>query len=132
MNNETHIGIAIILDSTRTKTVVGVRPSHVHLAGLHEFPGGKIEADETPQECALREAFEETSLKVTVIEKWDKIVFHHPEKAVVLHPFLCVGDENKELKKPWMWVDILTLDDQRFPEANKDLIARLKELSCPK
>ena len=46
--------------------LVGQRPPDVPLAGLWEFPGGKVQAGETPEAAAARECFEETGLTAQV------------------------------------------------------------------
>ena len=57
----TPIAIAVVLHNDCV--LIGVRPAGATLAGLWEFPGGKIEAGETPNEAAERECLEETGLK---------------------------------------------------------------------
>lgn len=48
------------------KVLIVQRPQHVPLAGLLEFPDGKIEAGESPEECLAREMREEFSIEVEV------------------------------------------------------------------
>jgi 8-oxo-dGTP diphosphatase len=129
MNSPDAIAIAIILDPTCTHVVVGIRPAGVHLAGKHEFPGGKVEDGETPQECVEREAHEETSLAVQIIQYWTPVTYSYPDRAVELHPFLCAASSDDPLMNPWKWIRIDALDDAVFPRANRTLITRLKQLA---
>jgi mutator protein MutT len=56
------IAVAIAVLEHNGKFLVGVRPPGVPLAGLAEFPGGKIDLGETPEAAAIRECREETGL----------------------------------------------------------------------
>ncbi len=56
------IGVAIIIE--RGQQVLLLRRKHVHGAGSWSTPGGHLEFQETPEECAVREAREETGLEI--------------------------------------------------------------------
>ena len=47
------------------RVLVAERPAGKNMAGLWEFPGGKVEADETPEAALIRELKEELSIDVT-------------------------------------------------------------------
>lgn len=115
-----------VLDGT---VLIAQRSANVHLADLWEFPGGKCLPEETPEECAVREAREETGLEVAVIEFWQAITYTYPDRTVTLHPFLCraVSGEAKPLgSRKIYWVSLDELDQYPFPEANKGLLERLR------
>ncbi len=57
---------AAILFDDLGRVLVGLRPVGKRLAGLWEFPGGKLEAGETPEECLVRELREELGVAVRV------------------------------------------------------------------
>jgi 8-oxo-dGTP diphosphatase len=54
-----------------------------------EFPGGKIDPGESPEECLRRELIEEMSVRVDVGESLPASTHHYPSFAVTLYPFVC-------------------------------------------
>ena len=64
IDNPVRVAIAIV--EQNGQFLVGVRPESVPLAGLAEFPGGKVHDDETAAAAAVRECREETGLQVVI------------------------------------------------------------------
>jgi 8-oxo-dGTP diphosphatase len=56
--------VAVALIDADGRILIAQRPAGKQLAGLWEFPGGKIEAGERPEECLIRELQEELGLEV--------------------------------------------------------------------
>src|SRR5689334_21158883 len=84
---ETRIAIAVVEDGGRY--LIGQRPPGGPLAGLWEFPGGKIEADETPQAAVARECLEETGFAVEVGQLYDEVSHAYEHGRVRLYFFAC-------------------------------------------
>jgi len=102
------------------------RPAGVPLAGLWEFPGGKVRPGETPEQAAVRECQEETGLDVEVVGTYPDVVEQYDHDRLRLHFFACaivagdvVADENRR------WVTASELTNYPFPAANGGLIAAL-------
>ena len=99
-----------------------------HLEGLWEFPGGKVEAGESPAACLRRELTEELSATFTVGALADTVRWEYPDRTVVLHFFECrleSGDIIPREQQGMQWVAPERLADYDFPPADRELIARL-------
>jgi 8-oxo-dGTP diphosphatase len=99
-----------------------------HLAGRWEFPGGKIEAGETPAAGLRRELEEELSATFTVGDLVETVRWEYPDRTVTLHFFDCrlesgviVPREEQAME----WVEPARLPDYDFPPADRELIERL-------
>lgn len=57
--------------------------------GCWEFPGGKVEAGETPEQCMARELLEEMDIRVLVGERLAQVSHTYPEIAIELIAFRC-------------------------------------------
>jgi 8-oxo-dGTP diphosphatase len=55
-----------------------------NLAGFWEFPGGKVEADETFEECLARELMEELNLETQVLDHFCDSVYHYDKGSITL------------------------------------------------
>ena len=105
-----------------------------HLAGLWEFPGGKLEAGETPAAGLRRELEEELSAIFTVGELVETVRWEYPDRTVVLHFFDCrleSGAIAPREEQGMEWVEPARLADYDFPPADRELIRRLSGRTRP-
>lgn len=101
-------------------------------AGYWEFPGGKRELAETPQECAIREVSEELGIGIRCIRRLDTLEHQYPNALVTIHAFLCEhldGEPQALQVAQFRWIDPGDLDQYQFPEANGPLLEKAKALS---
>jgi len=103
------------------------RLQDTHLAGLWEFPGGKIWPGEPPEVALKRELFEELGVTAEVGELLESVDWSYPEKTVHILFFRCaILDEPRPLQgQEMIWIEAADLPSRRFPEADARLIRRL-------
>lgn len=71
------------------KILIARRKEDKHLAGYWEFPGGKIEINETAEACLIREIKEEFHVDIEVKEFIGASIFSYPEKQIKLLGYRC-------------------------------------------
>lgn len=64
------------------------RSSTMTLPLKWEFPGGKIEINETEEECIVREIKEEINLEIEILKRLEPSIFDYPNLSIKLIPFL--------------------------------------------
>jgi 8-oxo-dGTP diphosphatase len=124
---------ACALIDTDGRVLLAQRPEGKSLAGLWEFPGGKVEAGETPEETLIRELEEELGV-VTKVACLAPLTFasHSYEQFHLLMPlYVCrrfegipYGREGQAIK----WVRPQALRDYPMPPADEPLIPMLQDL----
>ena len=99
----------------------------VHLGGLWEFPGGKIDPAEEHHSALRRELREELGVDITVGELVHQTTHAYPEQTVALFFYRCVlgGIPHPQLGQDMRWVARQDLPDLGFPPADAELIDRL-------
>ena len=96
----------------------------VHLEGLWEFPGGKIQPGESLVDGLRRELREEVGTEVTVGEEIFTVTHHYPDRSVELHFLACtfLNAPVPLLGQEMRWVPREELSLLEFPPADAELI----------
>ncbi|WP_308910625.1 (deoxy)nucleoside triphosphate pyrophosphohydrolase [Pseudokordiimonas caeni] len=123
---------AIALVDIEGRVLIAERPAGKSMAGLWEFPGGKVEPGEIPEAALIREAREELGIDVSA-SCLSPFAFasHSYEKFHLLMPlYLCrkwdgliVPQEGQRVK----WVRPLDMGDYPMPPADLPLVAMLRD-----
>ena len=87
MTRHLHVACAIIEQEGRV--LAAQRSATMTLPLKWEFPGGKIEAGESPEECLIRELMEELGVTVLVGAALPPATHGYPDFTVTLYPFTC-------------------------------------------
>jgi len=122
------VEIALALVRRDGRLLIARRPAGVHLAGLWEFPGGKMRPGETPAAAAEREAREETGVECRARAALPVIEHAYGERRVRLHPVECAwlaGEPQPLGAAECRWVRPEDLGAYEFPAANAGLLVRL-------
>lgn len=103
------------------------RQHGVHLAGLWEFPGGKIDSGETHEQALRREIREELDADVAVHDLLFSVEHAYDDRTVGLYFYRCTlrGEPRPLLGQEMRWVTRDELAQLEFPPADDELIKQL-------
>ena len=124
---------SIALIDANDQILIAKRPNKKHLSGFWEFPGGKVEKGESPENALVREVKEELNININnkciaplTFSEFDYEKFH-----LLLLLYVCrrwegepLSMEENEIK----WVKVNTLRQYKMPPADDSLIYSLQDL----
>ena len=124
---------AAALSDVDGRVLICQRPQGKALAGLWEFPGGKVEAGETPEACLIRELHEELGIEVTEACLAPFVFASHAyETFHLLMPLYLIrrwsGSVTAREHAAMAWVKPVKLGDYPMPPADAPLVAWLRDL----
>jgi A/G-specific adenine glycosylase len=125
---EVCVAVGIVRDGAGRLFVQRRRPEGL-LGGLWEFPGGKVEAGETPSEALRREMREETGWEVVVGAPVAVVRHAYSHFRVVMHAFECTGASGPPCLRAadaWAWASAADLHRYAFPRANRKILEALQ------
>ncbi len=110
------------------KVLVAQRGEHKHLAGKWEFPGGKIEPGESPEQALERELKEEFSIDTHTTSFFELNIHHYPTftiKLIAYHSEYISGDISLTDHDQAKWIDICEIKQYDFAEADIPIATEL-------
>ncbi len=122
------VNVAVGVIVRQQQVFISKRKDDLHQGGKWEFPGGKIELNETPEDALVRELFEETGIQATNIQPLMVLSHDYGDKQVRLHVMVVDQFEQEPFGKEGQvsqWVAISSLDEYQFPEANQAIVTSL-------
>ncbi len=123
-----HVAVAVIKNQ-HEQFLIAKRSENAHQGGLWEFPGGKLEDDESVLEALKRELFEELGITLIQATPLIQIPYDYGDKSVLLDVW-CVdeftgsafGKEGQEI----LWVNESDFSTYDFPAANMPIITAIQ------
>jgi 8-oxo-dGTP diphosphatase len=120
-----HIHVACAIIELGGKVLCTQRSESMSLPLKWEFPGGKIDEGESPEECLRRELHEELGIEASVGQALPISTHHYPSFSVTLYPFICEiisGEITLHEHRAMVWLPIEELHTLDWAEADWPII----------
>ncbi|RLQ23878.1 NUDIX domain-containing protein [Seongchinamella sediminis] len=133
MNTCIDVAAAVILNNG--KLFSAKRSSGMHLEGYWEFPGGKLEDGESPEQCLVRELEEELCVKAEIGRYIGESVYDYGTKIVRLLAYqvrILEGDIQLIDHEEFRWLTVEELDCIEWAPADVPLLALCREVMISK
>ena len=124
---------SIALIDANDQILIAKRPNKKHLSGYWEFPGGKVEKGESPENALVREVKEELNIDINnkCIAPLTFSEFNYEKFHLLLLLYVCRRWEGEPMsmeKNEIKWVKVNTLRQYKMPPADDSLIYSLQDL----
>ena len=125
--------VAVALVDVDGRVLLAERPAGKSMAGLWEFPGGKVRADETPEAALIRELKEELGIDVTAscLAPFTFASHSYDDFHLLMPLYVCrrwQGMVTPREGQRLTWVRAPRLEEYPMPPADKPLVAMLRDL----
>jgi 8-oxo-dGTP diphosphatase len=127
---DVHVAVGVILDAAN-RILITRRHDDAHQGGLWEFPGGKVEPDESVERALARELREELGIEPGDVASLVAVRHDYGDKSVLLdvHTVRNFSGQARGLEgQPLQWVTVDELHEYEFPEANLPIAEAIRRL----
>jgi len=124
-----HVAVGVIISDQ--DVFLTKRHAEAHQGGKWEFPGGKMENNESVYQALARELKEEVSIEILACQPFLLIEHDYGDKKVKLEIFLVdqfLGEPKALEGNEEQWCPLNKLDQLDFPEANAAIVEKLQQL----
>lgn len=124
------VAAVIISPSSHSKKCLIVRRGPEQSgAGFWEFPGGKVEVEESQQQALIREIKEELNLDIRVLRFLSENTHSYPSKTIRLFLYLCLAQDPESMKLTehdlFQWVHPEQIELDQLSEADRPFVSVL-------
>jgi 8-oxo-dGTP diphosphatase len=124
---------AVALIDADSRVLLARRPEGKAMAGLWEFPGGKVDAGETPEAALIRELFEELGIDTheSCLAPIGFASYGYDDFHLLMPLFVCrkwLGDPEPREGQELAWVRPNRMREYAMPPADVPLVAQLQDL----
>lgn len=129
-----HVVAALIFRTTQDnkRQVLATQRGYGDFAGGWEFPGGKIEPNETPENALIREIQEELAAKIHVKNHIHTIEYDYPTFHLSMECYECELAENQDITllehQSAKWLEKSTLYSVNWLPADVDILDKIQKL----
>ena len=130
MTDQENITVAAAVIRVDGKYLITKRMEGTHLAGYWEFPGGKVEKDETTKDALTREILEEVGLEIRINRLLHESFPEYPERLVHMNFYDCdilSGEASAIECADIAWIKPDEFKLYEFPPADEGIIEMLSE-----
>ena len=118
--------VACAIIEHNEKVLAVQRSERMNLPLKWEFPGGKIQKGERPEQCVVREVAEELNLQIEIVRPLPVVSHDYPNFSVILYPFICAivyGEISLHEHKALLWMSPIELPSLDWVAADFPIIA---------
>jgi len=125
--------IALALVHRDERWLVAKRLRDAHLGGRWEFPGGKRDAHETPEQAALRELREECAVEAVAERVHAAVTCEYEDRILRITPVVCrwqAGEPQPLGSEVCRWVTAAELQQLEMPAINAEILRAALPPAC--
>lgn len=129
-----HVAAGVLVDD-QGRVLLAQRPAGKHLAGMWEFPGGKLEPGETVAQALARELHEELGIAVLASAPLVSVPWHYGEKTLLLDACRVtawLGTPQSLEGQALRWAAPDTIDPGTLAPADRAILAACKLATAPR